>query len=195
MGRWFVANDLHCPKCDRSDLCADDFYWRNDSGKRRVTCKACFIKDKKANYRAKAPEKRANQQAYYRENKDVYVEYKRSHPEWGSISQAKNPQRYTEKQRARNRRYQSNKRKAPGPGVSEEEFRSKLEEYNFSCAYCGCADQKLTADHVVPMSRGGMDSIENIVPACLPCNSSKKNKLVGVEWHPGEPIPFAKRSA
>ncbi len=42
----------------------------------------------------------------------------------------------------------------------------------FSCQYCGCGDD-LTFDHVVPRSRGGRTSWENIVTACAPCNLRK----------------------
>ena len=40
------------------------------------------------------------------------------------------------------------------------------------CCYCG-REEKLTLDHLVPVSRGGSDAIVNIVWACQSCNSSK----------------------
>lgn len=43
------------------------------------------------------------------------------------------------------------------------------------CVYCG-EEKKLTRDHKTPLSRGGSDGIENIVPACLSCNSRKGRK-------------------
>jgi 5-methylcytosine-specific restriction endonuclease McrA len=42
----------------------------------------------------------------------------------------------------------------------------------FSCQYCGSADE-LTFDHVIPRSRGGRTTWENIVTACAPCNLTK----------------------
>lgn len=45
----------------------------------------------------------------------------------------------------------------------------------FRCQYCGCRDN-LTFDHVVPRSRGGITSWENVVAACSPCNLKKANK-------------------
>ena len=42
----------------------------------------------------------------------------------------------------------------------------------FSCQYCG-ARGDLTFDHVVPRSRGGRTTWENVVAACGPCNLKK----------------------
>ena len=42
----------------------------------------------------------------------------------------------------------------------------------FECQYCGSEDD-LTFDHVIPRSRGGRTTWENIVTACAPCNLSK----------------------
>jgi 5-methylcytosine-specific restriction endonuclease McrA len=52
--------------------------------------------------------------------------------------------------------------------------------YASPCAICGNTDN-VTADHVMPLSRGGRHSIGNLQPLCKPCNSSKKDKLMS-EW-------------
>lgn len=41
------------------------------------------------------------------------------------------------------------------------------------CRYCGCVDGPFEFDHVVPHSRGGLDTIANLVVACRACNSLK----------------------
>lgn len=43
-----------------------------------------------------------------------------------------------------------------------------------SCVFCG-ASENLTIDHIVPVSRGGTDDIDNLQAACRRCNSSKGN--------------------
>ena len=43
---------------------------------------------------------------------------------------------------------------------------------NNTCQYCG-ARSKLTIDHVIPRSKGGTDSWENLVVACSSCNTKK----------------------
>ncbi len=44
------------------------------------------------------------------------------------------------------------------------------------CQYCGRGGVYLTIDHVLPKSRGGKDSWENLVAACIRCNSKKGNR-------------------
>ena len=46
----------------------------------------------------------------------------------------------------------------------------------YSCQYCG-AGSHLTMDHVVPRSRGGRSSWDNVVTSCAPCNLRKGNRL------------------
>ena len=46
------------------------------------------------------------------------------------------------------------------------------------CAYCGSVGVPLQRDCVLPLSRGGRYTIENIVPACRSCNASKSNDEV-----------------
>jgi 5-methylcytosine-specific restriction endonuclease McrA len=41
------------------------------------------------------------------------------------------------------------------------------------CQYCGASSISLTVDHIMPKSRGGEDSWENLVSACLRCNNRK----------------------
>ena len=46
----------------------------------------------------------------------------------------------------------------------------------YKCAYCGRSDLPLTIDHIVPKSRGGNDSWENLVCACTKCNNKKGDR-------------------
>jgi 5-methylcytosine-specific restriction endonuclease McrA len=50
--------------------------------------------------------------------------------------------------------------------------RAILARDGFRCQYCG-STRHLTIDHVVPRSRGGLDSWENVVTSCAPCNVRK----------------------
>ena len=46
----------------------------------------------------------------------------------------------------------------------------------FTCQYCG-AREDLTFDHVIPRSKGGQTTWENVVAACSPCNLRKSDRL------------------
>ncbi len=50
---------------------------------------------------------------------------------------------------------------------------------SFACQYCGryCPTHELTFDHVVPRSRGGRTTWNNVVTACQSCNLLKGNRL------------------
>ena len=62
---------------------------------------------------------------------------------------------------------------------------------NFECVYCGNSNQRtLTLDHVIPQSKGGKDSWDNLVTACRQCNGEKAD-LTLEEY--GKEIPEPKR--
>jgi 5-methylcytosine-specific restriction endonuclease McrA len=46
----------------------------------------------------------------------------------------------------------------------------------WACQYCG-SRSNLTVDHVIPRSKGGPSSWENIVASCAPCNRRKGDAL------------------
>ena len=48
---------------------------------------------------------------------------------------------------------------------------------NNTCVYCG-SKESLTLDHVLPKSRGGKTTWENVVTACHTCNNRKDNKTL-----------------
>src|SRR5918999_1863961 len=47
----------------------------------------------------------------------------------------------------------------------------------WTCQYCGQERGKLTVDHVIPRSKGGAQSWDNIVTCCAPCNRRKGDRL------------------
>lgn len=72
------------------------------------------------------------------------------------------------------------KRAYKGSAITTLQWEVKIREYNYRCAYCGkrCA---MTMDCVIPLSKGGTYSAENVVPACAECNDKKGAKL---GWKP-----------
>lgn len=70
------------------------------------------------------------------------------------------------------------------------------------CSYCGTSTGRLTLDHVVPRSRGGESTWENVVTACAPCNHKKGDRTLdesGLELRhlpkPPQPVLFIKLAA
>lgn len=48
-------------------------------------------------------------------------------------------------------------------------------QHGWFCHYC-FTTEALTADHILPVSQGGSDHADNLVPACSTCNSSRRNR-------------------
>lgn len=66
----------------------------------------------------------------------------------------------------------------PELSITEEDWKMILEIWDHRCAYCQKPHRKLTQDHVIPLSRGGSHTVNNVVPACRSCNSRKFTKDV-----------------
>jgi 5-methylcytosine-specific restriction endonuclease McrA len=60
---------------------------------------------------------------------------------------------------------------------SEQEWTELKAKYCNRCLCCGEV-KPLTVDHVVPLSKGGSNLIENIQPLCKPCNSAKGTQII-----------------
>ena len=54
--------------------------------------------------------------------------------------------------------------------------RNILHRDNYTCQYCGYTGDELTLDHVIPRSRKGGETWENMVTACVRCNVKKGNR-------------------
>lgn len=67
-----------------------------------------------------------------------------------------------------------------GGSHSLKEWETLILQYNKTCPCCNQKepDIKLTVDHVIPLTKGGSDNIENIQPLCKSCNSRKNNRLI-----------------
>jgi 5-methylcytosine-specific restriction endonuclease McrA len=76
--------------------------------------------------------------------------------------------------KAKNQKRRTAKTQAGG-SFTAAEWTALCARYHNRCLDC-CKRRKLTADHVVPVSKGGSSNISNIQPLCGPCNSSKGAK-------------------
>ena len=78
---------------------------------------------------------------------------------------------------------------------------TRLEVFNrdrYTCQYCGKEARQLTLDHVIPRYRGGEQTWENVVSACIPCNRHKAGRtpkeagmrLMNCPCPPRDHLPF-----
>lgn len=76
------------------------------------------------------------------------------------------------------------------PEYSHQEWKEAVIFFGGACAYCGGTPrkgQRLTRDHLEPISKGGATTQSNIVPACSYCNSSKGAEDFK-DWYMAQPF-------
>ena len=79
------------------------------------------------------------------------------------------------------------------PSLGRHNNAKLFERDRHLCAYCGqsMARDRLTRDHVMPLSRGGKDEWVNVVTACGRCNSHKAAKTPDEAGMPLLYVPYA----
>ena len=107
----------------------------------------------------------ASKRSYYeREREDIIARSKK----WAE----NNPEKVRQA-KTNNLRKRRAARHAGRGSFTAQEFRELCERYGNKCLACGDTEAVLEADHVVPLTRGGSDSINNIQPLCGSCNRKK----------------------
>ena len=56
-------------------------------------------------------------------------------------------------------------------------WKAKLEMMGNKCVYCGSKDE-IQCDHIIPISKGGNNHIDNLQPLCKSCNCVKSDKII-----------------
>jgi 5-methylcytosine-specific restriction endonuclease McrA len=80
--------------------------------------------------------------------------------------------------RAKYLRRHARRRGAPIRDLTAAQWQAIKDHFDHCCVYCGRHMQRLTQDHIIPLSKGGSHTMSNIVPACQSCNSRKGNREV-----------------
>lgn len=83
-----------------------------------------------------------------------------------------NPERHRELDRAYMQRRRA-RMYGTEPTLTDAEWQSRLEEFNYCCAYCLQPFDDLEMEHMQPISKGGLHILENVIPACRSCNATK----------------------
>src|SRR3989304_7941437 len=190
-----------CGNCKKM-LSEDQFYVRTKSSGYiglDSECKKCGIIGAQKWNQQHRERVNASGRKYYLKNRDersVYsqkryaenhVKIDKQHKEWNKNNPEKIKQ-YQKKWRAKNSeknkltmitvnaRYRSKKANALGKFTAVQ-WKYLLDFYGLQCMMCG-EGRNLEMDHVIPISKGGMHSIENIQILCRSCNSHKGNKTM-----------------
>jgi 5-methylcytosine-specific restriction endonuclease McrA len=100
-------------------------------------------------------------QAWYSANKERKAETGRT---WAQANLDKVKEKYNRRRAIR--------ADVTGDHYTILQFRDLCNRAGNVCLRCG-EKKKLTADHVIPLSKGGPDSIDNIQPLCISCNDKK----------------------
>ena len=179
-----------CTKCKQCLEFPKNFFKdKKGKGGYKSCCKKCDQsikrkpKNKEANKKYRTGENYAKYRAMDNAYKRKYLSHLRKNSDKYRAYKAEKDKAYrqTPSGRASMARNKS-KRKSGDPGkLTGKQWLSVLKKFENRCAYCGTSDACLTMDHFIPISKGGKTIIENIVPACISCNSSKQNKPAE-EW-------------
>lgn len=159
-----------CQKC-KKDKQTSDFYKNHNSY--RSECKSCskekhhkyylenreYVLLRVKRYSEKIPQEKKHEynQKYYKRNaekKKAYaLDWKKKNMEKVLIHSANRRAKYNGK-------------------ITLKEWHALCEKFENKCVCCG-EKKKLTKDHIIPISCGGKNVIENIQPLCQSCNSLK----------------------
>ena len=135
----------------------------------------------KKHYQEHKKEKDAYRKKYRQEYPDKCREaakkYYLEHLEEKRIYEKKHYQKYPEKGREKSRRRIARKLNAPGSHTAEQINFLRIISGGFCLGHNKpphwVGKEKLTVDHITPLTKGGSDYIENIQMMCGSCNSAK----------------------
>lgn len=153
----------YCSTCGRV-LPVEQYYRRPDTGKYMTKCISCYTQHRNA----VASVDRQNPEYIARRNEQSRQCKQRKY------ATATGRQEEIDRCHAR--------RSLLHGSVSYEQWQQCLDYFEHSCAYCGTCG-KLTVDHIIPISRFGVNRVYNVVPACSSCNSSKSAHDI-LDWFP-----------
>lgn len=101
--------------------------------------------------------------------------YRARHPERARAANRASARKRPELGRLRRQRRYAREVGAPGFHTVDE-WMELVGRFGGRCSYCWEIPTRVTKDHDIPLTRGGADSIDNILPACSRCNSRKRTR-------------------
>lgn len=184
-----------CTKCGQKKQITD-YYADSNTGRYRAACKACCNKSVNAKRALNRESYRQANLAYYYANKDKLNEYRRS--KWPELYQSK-----IEYHKQKSKKYRienpdkiagiARRKRAMKKANGWEKYTEAqvLDRYGAVCHICTKPidlslsrkigtegwQQSLHIDHVIPIAKGGPDTLANVRPAHAKCNIGKRDKL------------------
>ena len=143
-------------------------------------CPSCaqIRKDKKREYQQRLQEKRTQSHEAFLEGENLrHHRWSETHREQLSRKSAAYRKAHPDKHRLHEQTRRARKLEVGGV-ITEIEWLDLCAHYNNQCLSCGSTTKKLTLDHVVPLSLGWSNTIDNAQPLCLSCNSRKNAKII-----------------
>lgn len=186
----------HCSQCGALHPATKEFFrWSAQSGI-GYKCRECSRKQAR-DYHALYPEKaKAREARRDREKRrEYYRRFRAANRERLNEHMRAYQQTHLEVYRLGAQRRKARKRSLPDC-FTLDQWQHCLDWWNGCCAYCGAQQgfwNKMTADHVLALTASDCPGtvVENMIPACLSCNSSKHARDV-VEW---TTLKFGKRKS
>jgi 5-methylcytosine-specific restriction endonuclease McrA len=110
-----------------------------------------------------------------------------AHPEAKRAANARYCAKHPEQVAAKNARRRARKKACPRNDLTAQQWRAIVKHYGNRCVYCGkkFPTKHLTIDHLTPYAHGGSNTVHNVVPSCLSCNSKKQ---AGPVLQPVQPL-------
>lgn len=164
--------------------------WIARNSEKRKKYLSVYLKEYREKNAAKISEKRSsNNKKKTAENRKNGVKRKISNPEKNRKTTRewvkKNPDRVLASQLSRRAREKTNSTEWEIKKANAFAMQIRSAE-SFLCRYCGKTfpTTSLHIDHVVPVSRGGSHTADNLAASCKSCNLSKGARMVFSEWMP-----------
>lgn len=115
--------------------------------------------------------------AYYHKNKETVAPKRQAYDRHRYHNDPEVKRRKDIQAAEKNRRRRSLLHGIDTQHHTEQEWQDLCARYDHRCLCCG-ERKPLSRDHVVPVTSGGLDTIENLQPLCRVCNSRKNNRTI-----------------
>ena len=149
-------------------------YWK-DANSRRIYIRGSYSEGKERYFYNKKQKDYGNKPEWY---------YKEKHRKNGKIWRKKNPESVR-----LSHKYRKARKRAGGKldvGIVQRIYEHNIKHFGtLTCIYCiePIVFGNDNLEHIIPLSRNGKNTFENMDVACSHCNLSKSNKLLE-EWFP-----------